>query len=232
MNICFAFEPDIVEVPLHCGTDPDPSDPYLWRTAPDADPRRPKNIWIRIRGNQRFSYSYYFFNILNICKRVSLWCPLTKLSASKKIAGNRIYLLFACTLHICRCLPFRLEACAAVCQCAWTVLLRKHAYSARTFRQDLNGEKLQSLCRDKNCNASNQLTGFSLSSCIHFNPVVKIKTSKTFNWIWFCSNGLWTFFEVCLTLFCSDILQLALTRIRITPAWPYLAAVWTGVSPY
>ena len=34
------------------------------------------------------------------------------------------------------------------------------------------------------------------------------------------------------TLFCSDGLHLALTRIRITPAWPYLALVCNGVSPY
>ena len=34
------------------------------------------------------------------------------------------------------------------------------------------------------------------------------------------------------TLFCSDTRHLALIRILMTPAWPYLAAVWKGVSPY
>ena len=33
-------------------------------------------------------------------------------------------------------------------------------------------------------------------------------------------------------LFCSDTRHLADTRILITPACPYLAAVWKGVSPY
>ena len=35
-----------------------------------------------------------------------------------------------------------------------------------------------------------------------------------------------------ITLFCSEGLQSALTRIRMTPAWPYLAPVCRGVSPY
>ena len=34
------------------------------------------------------------------------------------------------------------------------------------------------------------------------------------------------------TLFCSEALHLALTRILITPACPYLADVCNGVSPY
>ena len=49
------------------------------------------------------------------------------------------------------------------------------------------------------------------------------------DWQWI-DNGL---SEVkYLTLFCSEGLHLALTRIRMTPAWPYLAPVWRGVSPY
>ena len=35
-----------------------------------------------------------------------------------------------------------------------------------------------------------------------------------------------------LTLFCSETLHLALTSMRMTPACPYLAEVWRGVSPY
>jgi hypothetical protein len=35
-----------------------------------------------------------------------------------------------------------------------------------------------------------------------------------------------------LTLFCSEELHLALTRILMTPAWPYRAEVCRGVSPY
>jgi len=35
-----------------------------------------------------------------------------------------------------------------------------------------------------------------------------------------------------VTLFCSETRQLALMRMRITPAWPYRALVCNGVSPY
>jgi hypothetical protein len=34
------------------------------------------------------------------------------------------------------------------------------------------------------------------------------------------------------TLFWSDTRHCALMRIRVTPAWPYLALVCSGVSPY
>ena len=39
-------------------------------------------------------------------------------------------------------------------------------------------------------------------------------------------------FLLKLTLFCSETLHLALTSMRMTPACPYLAEVWRGVSPY
>jgi hypothetical protein len=35
-----------------------------------------------------------------------------------------------------------------------------------------------------------------------------------------------------LTLFWSDTRHCALIRMRVTPAWPYLALVCSGVSPY
>ena len=44
--------------------------------------------------------------------------------------------------------------------------------------------------------------------------------TRTADWLWLS------------TLFCSDTRHLALIRILMTPAWPYLAAVWKGVSPY